>query len=185
MKKTLITVICTVLVCCGIAGSTYAWLMDRTDPVTNTFTAGNINITLSESTARNNKMIPGTLISEDPKVTVKANSEDCWLFIKITKSDNFDTFLNYRIEADVWHSLENEEGVFYCEVASLDSDQPFYIFSDNKVYVKPGVTKEQYDAIGEENQPSLSFTAYAVQRLGFDTPASAWEEAKNLEYVTL
>lgn len=183
MKKTLITALVTVLLCFGLAGTTYAWLVAKTDPITNTFTAGNINITLAESAPRNNRMLPGATFTEDPKVTVKANSEDCWLFIKAAKSANFDTFLDITA-GDGWIALDGEEGVFYREVARNETqDQVFYILKDNEVRVKTEPTKEQYDAIGEANRPTVSFTAYAVQKLGFATAADAWVEAKKLEQV--
>lgn len=183
MKKTLITVLSTVLLCFGFIGTTYAWLVARTEPIMNTFTVGNINITLAESTPRNNRMLPGAIFTEDPKVTVKANSEDCWLFVKAAKSANFDTFLDISA-GDGWIALEGEDGVFYREVArNENADQVFYILKDNEVRVKTEPTKEQYDAIGEVNRPTITFTAYAVQKLGFDTPAAAWAEAKSLEQV--
>ena len=183
MKKTLITVLSTVLLCFGFIGTTYAWLVARTEPIMNTFTVGNINITLAESTPRNNRMLPGAIFTEDPKVTVKANSEDCWLFVKAAKSANFDTFLDISA-GDGWIALEGEDGVFYREVArNENADQVFYILKDNEVRVKTEPTKEQYDAIGEVNRPTITFTAYAVQKLGFDTPAVAWAEAKSLEQV--
>ena len=41
MKKTLITILATVLICCCVAGGTLAWLMDKTE----TNTTVNIIIT--------------------------------------------------------------------------------------------------------------------------------------------
>lgn len=183
MKKTLIAVLVTILVSLCLAGTTYAWLIAKSETVTNTFTAGNINITLAESTPRNNRMLPGTTFTEDPKVTVKAKSEDCWLFMKAAKSENFDDFLDISA-GDGWISLTGEEGVFYREVSYNETDdQVFYILKDNEVTVKTEPTKDQYDAIGETNMPTISFTAYAVQKHGFATAADAWEEAENLGQI--
>ena len=68
----------------GVAGgATFAWLTAKTDPVVNTFTYGDINIDLAESTGSDYKIIPGVDIGKDPKVTVKAGSEACWLFVKV------------------------------------------------------------------------------------------------------
>ena len=66
-----------VLVIGCVAGGTVAWLVAKTDPVVNTFTYGNINIALAETTGEDYKIIPGKDISKDPKVTVKGGSEAC------------------------------------------------------------------------------------------------------------
>ncbi len=180
MKKTLFAVLASVLICCSIVGTTYAWLVMKTEPITDTFTVGNINITLSESTSRNKKMVPGATLTENPMVTVKANSEDCWLFIRMNKSEGFETFLECSV-ANGWTALTGEAGIYYREVAlNSEADQVFDILKDNQVTVKESATKEQYDELGEEDYPTLTFTAYAVQKLGFETPSAAWAEAKTL-----
>lgn len=181
MKKTLITVLVTVLVCFGIVGTTYAWLVAKTAPLKNTFTAGNINITLSESTSTNRKMVPGAQLEENPKVTVKANSEDCWLFIRLDKSQNFDTFLSFEME-EGWTAVGGERGIYYREVfLNENTDQEFFILKDNLVKANDTTTKQQYDALGELDYPLLTLTAYAVQKKGFDTVSAAWTQAKTLD----
>ena len=183
MKKTLLTIALTVLVCGCIVGTTYAWLVDKTDPLVNTFTAGDINITLEETTeAEDYKMVPGATITKDPTVTVVGGSEDCWLFVKVEKTIGFDTYLTYGI-ADGWTALES--GVYYREVVASANDQPFSVLSGNTVTVNTEGTKAAYNAITSSgNLPKLTFTAYAVQKLGFDTAGKAWEEAKTLAEAT-
>lgn len=78
-----------VLVLGCAVGGTVAWLVAKTDPVVNTFTYGDINITLTETTGENYKIIPGVDIGKDPKVTVKAGSEACWLFVKVEEEGTF------------------------------------------------------------------------------------------------
>ena len=82
-----------------------------------------------------------------------------------------------------WLALEDNEGVYYREVGSSTEDQEFGILRNDKVHVKSTPTKEQLSSLTEETYPSLSFTAYAVQKVGFDTPLAAWEEVKDLEYI--
>ena len=48
-KKGWLSVVALVLVLCCAVGGTLAWLTDTTDPVTNTFTVGDIDIDLTES----------------------------------------------------------------------------------------------------------------------------------------
>ena len=88
-------------------------MADRSDrEVKNTFTVGDINIGLTETTT-DYKMVPGNTIAKDPTVTVKAESEACWLFVKVTESENLDTFITYAI-AEGWTKLQ--DGVYYREV---------------------------------------------------------------------
>lgn len=180
MKKILALALSLALAVAIGVGSTLAWLTDTTDAVTNTFTVGNIDITLEE-TARDFKMVPGADISKDPKVTVKADSEDCWLFVKVEKSKNLDSFISYGI-ADGWDELDNMPGVtgvYYRKVTASTNDQPFEVLEGNKVTVKgEDVTKAMMDAITATTAPAptLAFTAYAVQQHGSDNAAAAWEK---------
>ena len=93
MKKKLLIPIMILILVIGAVGGTLAWLTDKTDPVTNTFTVGNVDITLAETTGKTYKMVPGQTITKYPKVTVEAGSEECWLFVKIEKSTNYDNFM--------------------------------------------------------------------------------------------
>lgn len=175
-KKIFIPIIALALVCCCVIGGTIAWLTDKTDAVTNTFTVGNISIELTETPVEAYKMVPGCDIAKDPTATVKADSEDCYLFVKMEKSANFDTFMTAGI-ADGWQILPGETNVYYCVVDQNNADQSFPVLKDNKVAVKDTVTKEMMDAIIEapETAPTLTFTAYAVQMQNGEGTFSAQE----------
>ena len=172
MKKKLTTVLAIVLVVALSVAGTYAYLTDKTGPVVNTFTVGNVNIDLTEKTT-DYKMVTGTTINKDPKVTVKADSEDCWLFVKVVKSDNFDDFLTCNM-AEGWTALDGVNGVFYRQVAASDANQVFPVLANDKVSVKPDVTKAMMDGLTDETRPTLTFTAYACQTAGINTAADAW-----------
>ncbi len=184
MKKVWISVAAIALVLCCAIGGTLAWLSTKTASVVNTFTNGDINITLTETTGETYKMVPGNTITKDPKVTVEKGSEACWLFVKVEESDNaeFSKFMTYEI-ADGWKELDSETGVYYREVKEAETaaaDAVFYVLKDNKVTVKNTVTKGELSKLTDENYPTLTFTAYAVQRANFETAAAAWEVAKTL-----
>lgn len=170
-KKTLALVLALTLLVAGVVGGTLAWLTDQTAEVKNTFTVGDINIGLTETTT-DYKMVPGNTIAKDPTVTVKANSEACWLFVQVTESENLDTFITYAI-AEGWTELQ--DGVYYREVPASAADQTFSVLADNAVTVKDTVTKEMLTAKDFAN-PTLTFKAYAIQKAHFDTPAAAWAE---------
>ena len=85
VKKLVIAIVAlSVILCCAIGG-TLAYLWDKTTTVTNTFTYGDINITLAETTSEY-KMIPGKTIAKDPYITVDSDSEACYLFLKVEES---------------------------------------------------------------------------------------------------
>lgn len=172
MKKKVISIVAVVLVLCCAIGGTLAWLTDKTASVTNTFTVGDINIELTETTT-NYKMVPGNTISKDPKVTVKANSEACWLFVKVEKSSNFDNFMTYEM-ADGWTALPGVAGVYYREVAATTTATEFSVLKDNSVLVKNTVTKADLNALTQNTFPTLTFTAYAVQKDNVADAATAW-----------
>ena len=160
LKPMLIAMAVVLLLGC-VTGGTLAWLTDKTDEVTNTFTVGDINITLDETTS-DYKMIPGYTIAKDPKVTVKANSEKCYLFVKLTKSNNFDSFMTFET-ATGWNAVSGQTGVYYRIVEASGSDQDFDVLENNQVSVLETVTKPDMNALSSNNYPTLTVQAAAVQ----------------------
>lgn len=177
-RTTLLLILSMALLAGGAVGGTVAWLTARTDPVVNTFTVGDIDITLTE-TKKDFKMVPGNTIDKDPKVTVKANSEACWLFVKVEESENLGTYISWTIDGN-WTILDatTYPGVFYRSVDASDKDQVFPVLSNNQVKVKDSVTKAHMAALEGAALPKLTFTAYAVQKDGFANATLAWAEAQ-------
>ena len=174
MKKGLILIIAVITVVCISISATLAYLYVETDPVENTFEYGDIDITLDESNDLNLKMIPGSNIEKDPKVTVLNGSEACWLFVRIDKSTNFDDFMTYEI-ADGWTALPGETNVYYRVVDATEADTEFAVLKENEVLVKATVLKTELNALTEGTMPKLTFTAYAVQKANVTSVADAWK----------
>ena len=179
--KTLVALLSLVLLLGCSLGGTLAWLSDSTDPVINTFTVGDVNIELDETTGTEYKIVPGVNIAKDPKVTVKANSEACWLFVKIEESANWPDELTYAV-ATGWEELEG--GVYYRQVGASEKAQEFYVLAGEGVYangmvtVSDTLTKSELQELASNN-PTLTFTAYAVQQEGVADAATAWDIAKD------
>lgn len=179
--RLLVMILALTLIVGGIVGGSVAWLTAQTAPVVNTFTVGDINITLAESNNLDLKMVPGKTITKDPKVTVLKDSEACWLFVKVEKSANFDDFMTYTMVSE-WQQLYVNSvavpGVYYREVSAADAKTgvEYGIIADNHVSVKDTVTKADMKAIkaGTVSAPTLTFTAYAVQKDNIDSAAAAW-----------
>ena len=67
------------------------------------------------------------------------------------------------------------------EVSYSNDAKKFPILTDNKVVVKDTLVKSDMDTLEEATEkPSLTFTAYAVQKANFSTAELAWDEAKKL-----
>ena len=188
-KKATIAVTALLLVLCFAIGGTLAWLKAETKPVVNTFTYGDINIDLSESENLNLKMIPGNDITKDPKVTVEANSEACWLFVKVEKSATYDSYLADYTIADDWNELDGVAGVYYREVdaATAKDGTSYQVLKGDKVTVLDKVTKSMMEDIknSTKTQPTLTFTAYAVQLDGFNNPENSVEENAALAWTEI
>ena len=167
----------TLLVISAVAG-TLAWLTAKSDVVTNTFTTSDIKVKLEETTGENYKMIPGYTISKDPKATVLAGSEECFLFVKLDKSAHFDDYLEYVI-AEGWTKLEGvTDTVYYRKVVTADIGKAYSVLANDQVTVSGDITKEQMNAITDATLPKLTITAYASQlykSAGVEfTAAEAW-----------
>ena len=203
MKKKSLALMMAVMLLFGVVvGGTVAWLSATSLEVKNTFTVGNIEILLNEKDidgdsdetdnvtvndvtrdrANKYKLIPGSSYEKDPKVTVKANSEDCWVFVKIEKSANFDTFMTYTMTTTGWTALPDVDGVYYRKVTTSAVDQDFDVLDGNIVTVPNTVTKANMDTlytdgvIDTNKLPTLTFTAYAVQyhATNIADAATAW-----------
>ena len=189
----------TAMIGCVVCGS-MAWLMDKSDDVVNTFTDSHVDIALSETGAsgttiktKDFKMIPGYTRDKDPKVTVKAGSQPCYVFIKVEESDNLDAYIKYAIDEydetknqTGWKPLTGVDGVYYRVIStetavntdynilgggtytftngtSETTDDITYPWSANQVLVLPTVTEKMMDDLTSQTYPELKFTAYAVQ----------------------
>jgi len=190
MKKRTVAILLAIVLVFGAAvGGTLAWLLDTTAPVTNTFTVGDVEITLTETPNQTDdtwsaQLVPGTTYAKDPKVTVESETNvPCYLFVKVDVANNEDGILQYGLRFDDDTNWKQATGlpanVWYREVAVSDEDQSWYIldgegtgdFANGKVTINSGLTKG--DMPTGNNLPSLTFTAYAVQKDNLDV-AAAW-----------
>lgn len=180
-KKTLALLLALVLAVGGMVGGTLAWLVGSTTAVTNTFTTSDIGVALAE-TKKDFKMVPGWTIDKDPKVTVAANSVDCWLFVKVeekgkvtvgtapnTTEHGFDDFIAYAIDTG-WIAGEGTgenkngvpEGVYFRKVENVTTAKEFGIL-----------------AAGSKSISSVTYSWSANQVLTLPTVTKEMMEAAN------
>lgn len=168
MRKRTVALLCAAVMLLGVVfGGTMAWLSKGSEPLTNTFKAGDIIIELTE-TERTYVMAPGTRLDKDPTVTVAAGSEKCIVFVK-AEADKFGEHspITWGVRSD-WTQVPGETDVWYQVCEKSDVAVKYPILTDmradgmGQVSIPATLTKEQL-ADYEKSKPTLTFTAYAIQ----------------------
>lgn len=199
MKKITALVLSVVLLVTATVAATVAYLTDKTEAITNTFTVGEVDITLtetfnaksSENATENDvwkaQLIPGKQYAKDPKVTVVAaeTNVDIYLFVKFEEKNKPSEYLTYTstlTTANGWELVEDETNVYWRVVPNSTEDQSWYLLAGDAqtagmengfVTVKSDVTEN--DMPEANAAPELVYTAYAIQAEGFATPKAAWD----------
>lgn len=195
LKKILTLMCCAVLLVCISVGATVAYLTSQ-DSVTNTFTVGNIVITLDEvpvdttgaviaGERRDSNayhLVPGHEYTKDPIVHFNAGNDRSWVFVKVENGiaaiESQENTIEDQILENDWIKLPNNAGVYYKDVPANEgttvADYP--VFANFKVADDAVLVDENGTAIYSANTP-LSITAYAIQYDGFENdPERAWEQ---------
>lgn len=183
-KKIVSIALAAALAATAIVGSSLAYFTD-TEEKTNTFTVGNVDIELTEPNwdANINKdLIPGKTIPKDPTITVEADSETAYTFMKVEVSEDFANLMKAYATAtgktnpkDViaaWFTTETspevmemnlkERYVILGVLSPKAAGQSVTYFDEVKVPAE--VTQEMIKANGTY---TIKVTAYAIQAEGF------------------
>ena len=198
--RPLVLVLAVALLIGATIGGTVAWLTASTETVENTFTVGDITIDLNEHvynpaenkltteiTKKNDnyKFAPGQTLPKDPYVTVTAGNEKCYLFIQATETNNAingvtGDIIQYAIDDAVWTIVPEQTHVWYKVIDPLTANTDYNVLKDKQVKVSTDVTKEMKATL-DQNNPKLSFKAYAIQYnyltkdgAAVTTPEGAW-----------
>lgn len=130
-------------------------------------------------------LIPGQTYFKDPTVKVEDDSEDCYLFVKLdvknnkTDGENSIDIVQYEAFTDegwIQGTGTGESGngvpdnVWYRTVKQSDSTKSWKLLKDNKVKINDELTNDNMPST--DSKPTLKFTAYAIQKAGFDTDSS-------------
>ena len=196
-SKVMLTALCAVLLVVGSVFGTVAYFTDS-EAVTNTFTVGQVKITMDEADTDNSTpgendrdvanqyhLIPGQTIKKDPTIHVDADSEACWLFVKVenglaayeaatTTGENAYTNLAGQIQivANGWTLLEGN--VYYQPYTKGQADKTVEVFEEFKIDGMAN-TVTGWDKVTPDNdETKIVVTAYAVQAAGFETAQAAW-----------
>ena len=177
-KKILALALCAVLLVVGSVAGTLAYLTSQ-DSATNTFTVGKVEIELKEyqvdaqtgvktetevDDLENLELIPGRIIQKNPFIKVAADSETCWLFVKIENNLGDAVTINGLTG---WTEVEGHAGYYQYNV-TVDAGVTVPVFESITV-----ATTNEYDDLNDITNKSIVITAYAVQAEGIDQDA-AW-----------
>lgn len=198
--KSLAVVACALLLVVGSVVGTFAYLTSYAK-VSNTFTVGNIEITLNESkltddgihvdpntkvTTQTYHLMPGITYEKDPTVHVKSGSEKCWVFVKIVNnidaidlsndgSRENDGSIEDQLKANGWTAY-TEAGVYYkADIDASAGDIDLTVFKT--VTIATDVDNDTLDAYKNK---TIDITAYAIQSAGVTDVTTAWNAVKNL-----
>ena len=199
-SKALLLSLCAVMLVAASIFGTLAYLTD-TDTVANTFTVGQVGITLDEAAVNSDgtyvsdgtarvhaneyHLMPGHEYIKDPTVHVDDSSEDSWIFVKVENglsafeaksAEGVYQNIADQIIANEWNELELEgvTGVYYKKYAKGQEDKDLEVFAEFKIADNANDV-EGWSSIPGTND--IVVTAYAVQADGFDNAADAWEAA--------
>lgn len=142
------------------------------------------------------ELIPGRTVVKDPTVTVTADSEESYVYMKVSVQNlsNLtgvltaeewyvnDTFMLQNLvsgyEADTWKyvGFENDSYLFvyYKTVTTKDSADELEL-EPLFTHVTLPAAEFTNDNIGQINGVTINVSSYAVQAEGFATAESAWE----------
>ena len=181
MKKMLLAVACMALVMGLAIGGTIAYLVANTDSLTNTFTVGDVNITLEETTGENYDFVPGDTIAKDPIVSVTDDSEDCYVFIKVTDVNNTVNgmkVIQWEVDTEIWTIVPGETDYWYTTASAGDTFTVFTkgsVGADGQVTVNADVTKDMVTGL-TANKPQIIIDAAAVQSANIADVETAFDQ---------
>lgn len=185
VRKTLILAACAIMLVCATIAGTLAYLTAQVS-VKNTFTVGNVAITMDETDVDNStpdgngrdteneyKLLPGQTYTKDPIIHVSATSEDCYVFVKVTNNISSveatgNNTIDKQLKANGWKAVPDESNVYYKEDA-VNASADVDVFGS--FTVSDSATNEQLSAIDGK---TIEVEAYAVQKEGFTSAVDAW-----------
>lgn len=193
--RNVVIVLAVVAVCSAAVLGTMAWLVDTSETVVNKFINTDIDVDVEETSGDTYEMIPGWNLTKDPKVTVNADSVDCWVFVKLEKSANYDSYLIHSVDSswtqgdgtsipsDVYYrkvtdanGLKGETLSVLC-AGSIEIGSVTYTWEADEVLVLPTVTKDMMNFLTESTYPTLSVSSKVVQLMKNETTEFTAEEA--------
>ena len=97
-KSVLFMAIILITVTALLVGGTSAWLNSYQETPQNVFIGSDLEVDLTEASGQSYTIIPADRVAKNPTVTVKANSEPCYVFLKPEESGGLNNYVDYYID---------------------------------------------------------------------------------------
>ena len=180
LSKILILVVSAALLVTASVLGTLAYLTNTTEKVTNTFTIGNVKISLDETdvdlngvkegdtrvTGNEYKLIPSREYIKDPIIHVEEGSEACWVFIAL--KNGLGDAATFSFNGDMWDEIgETEAGVIYAYKTTLSAGESTKALFETFTFDGSANPADYEDA-------TIDLIGYAVQAEGFESAEAAW-----------
>lgn len=190
-SKAILMALCAVLLVAASVMGTLAYLTS-TDTVTNTFTVGNVAITLDEVQVNANgtpvedaarvqkntyKLLPGHTYTKDPTVHVTTGSEDCYLFVKVVNEiaaieDPSNTIAS-QMTANGWAVVDADNGIYVYGTAAAPT--AVSAGQNKKVFDNFTISGSvDNDTLAAYDGETIVIDAYAVQKDGFTGQSASY-----------
>ena len=195
-SKAILMALCAVLLVAASVMGTLAYLTS-TDTVTNTFTVGNVAITMDELDVDNDnntqdnvtvdnvtrdkanayKLLPGHTFTKDPTIHVTAGSEDCYLFVKVVNEiaaieDPSNTIAS-QMTANGWAVVDADNGIYVYGTAAAPT--AVSAGQNKKVFDNFTISGSvDNDTLAAYDGETIVIDAYAVQKDGFTGQSASY-----------
>lgn len=198
-SKALLLALCAVLLVTASVLGTMAYLTSQ-DTVKNTFTVGSVAIKLDETKVDTDgtpvanadrvkeneyKLLPGHEYTKDPIIHVDANSEECYLFVKVDNQiagiEKTESNIASQMAAKGWVTVTGQTNV-YVYVGAAGATDPVAVAGGTNVPVFDNIVIDgtvNNTTLATYEGKTITVTAYAVQKDGFEgkTAADIWTAA--------
>lgn len=193
MKKRLVALLCAVVIVATSVAATVAYLTDS-ETVVNTFSVGQVHMTMDETDVKPDgtkdtdtrvkentyHLLPGRKYIKDPVIHIDADSEDCYVFVKVdnqiadyeSKDADYESIAK-QIENNGWATLDGVEKVFYKVYTKGQADKDLEVFEEFKIDTMANDVGGWDDI--DPQTTKVNVTGYAVQKAGFGTAKAAWD----------
>lgn len=190
-KKVVALALCAVMLVVGSVAGTMAYLTSQ-DAVTNTFTVGNVAITLDEADVKPDgtyetnvdarvdsneyHLMPGHTYIKDPVIHVDENSENCYLFVKLENGlkgiIDAQTIEDQMINTYGWMLINENENI-YAKANPVEAGADVQVFANFKL-TDDAVTSTLVDSDNDGViDAQINVTACAVQADGLTLAEAA------------
>ena len=195
-SKAILMVVCAMLLVAASVMGTLAYLTSQAT-VTNTFSVGNVAITMDEKDTDNStpdkdrdtenayKLMPGHAYEKDPTIHVASTSENCYLFVKVVNDiaaieAKGDTTVAKQMENKGWTLIDSTNGI-YAYGVDATTKKPTQVAKNSNIPVfEQFIIDDDVNntTLADYNNKTIVVTAYAIQADGFEsmTATEIWAE---------